>query len=353
MPGRALNDADPIQGYSPAGQLLHLVSGYWIAQAIYVAAELGIADLLGRKARLVDELARETGCDSPSLYRVLRALASVGIFSEAVPHGFVQTPMGALLRKDMPGNLAAFSRFQGDAWHWSAWGAIVDSVRSGKPAMTIRHDVSNCFEYLAQHPRSATLFDQAMGGYAAQVHAAVVDAYDFGPAACIVDVGGGQGALLAAILECAPQARGVLFDRSEVLHAAPALLQQYGVAERCQTVAGDFFEGVPAGGDLYLLSSVLHDWDDHDAAAVLRNVCAAMDDGARLLIVEQVLPDGDEPHPGKLIDLEMMLITGGRERTAQEYRALLADAGFVMRQVIPTAVSASIVEAHRAPAEGA
>ncbi len=340
-----LRDADPVQGFSPAGQLLNLICGYWIGQAIHVAAELGIADLLGRRARSVDELAQATGAHGPSLYRVMRALASAGIFSEAIPRGFVQTPMGALLRRDMPGNLAAFSRFQGDAWHWNTWGAIVDSVRSGTPAIVLRHDSPNCFDYLAHHPRSASLFNAAMSGYAAQVNGAVIDAYDFATAAQIVDVGGGQGALLATILEQAPKARGILFDRAEVLAGADALLQHRGVAGRCRTIAGDFFETVPVGGDIYVLSSVLHDWEDREATAVLRNVRAAMSGGGSLLIVEHVLPGGDEPHPGKLIDLEMMLVTGGRERTVQEYQALLRDAGFGKLNLIPTAASASIIEA--------
>lgn len=339
-----LNDADPVQGFSPAGQLLHLMCGYWIGQAIHVAAELGLADRIGKQARAVDELAQETGTHGPSLYRVLRALASAGIFSEAAPQRFVQTPMSVLLRRDMPGNLAAFSRFQGDAWHWNAWGAIVDCVRSGKPAMVLQHDAANCFEYLVHHPQSARVFDAAMSGYAAQVNAAVVDAYDFSTAAHIVDVGGGRGALLAAILESSPRARGLLFDRPEVLAGAMTLLREYRVADRCQTMAGDFFESVPAGADLYVLSSILHDWDDRQALALLRNVRAAMRQRGRLLIVEHVLPDGDEPHPGKLIDLEMMLITGGQERTQDEYAALLAAAGFGTPHLIPTASSATIVE---------
>lgn len=339
------DDADPIQGFSPAGQLLHLISGYWVAQAIYVAAELGIADLLGKKGRSIDELAQRTHTDGASLYRVLRALASVGIFAESAPQSFVQTPMGVLLRSDMPGNLAAFSRFQGDAWHWNAWGAIVDSVRSGKSAMTLCHGTANCFEYLAHHAPSASLFNLAMGGYAAQVNAAVVDAYDFSTAELIVDVGGGEGTLLATILECVPQARGVLFDRAEVLSGAAAVLQQHRVADRCLATAGDFFAGVPQGGDIYLLSSVLHDWNDSDATAILRNVRAAINGSGRLLIVEHVVPDGNESHPAKFIDLEMMLVTGGKERTAQEYQSLLSGAGLKLHRLIPTAASATIIEA--------
>ena len=296
----------------------------------------------------MEQLAEETRTHASSLCRVLRALASVGIFAEASPQHFVQTPMGVLLRKDMPGNLAAFSRMQGDAWHWQAWGDIVDSVRSGKTALALRHDTPNCFDYLAQHASSAAVFNDAMRGYAAQVNTAVVDAYDISAAALIVDVGGGNGGLLGAILQCAPRARGLLFDRPAVLAEAGVVLEQHRVAQRCVMQAGNFFETAPAGGDVYLLSSVLHDWDDDNASTVLRNVCIAMHDkspSARLLIVEHVLPGANEEHPGKFIDLEMMLVTGGRERTVEEYEALLNRNGFALHGVIPTAASASIVEA--------
>ena len=325
--------------------------GYWVAQAIHVAAELGLADLIGKKPRHVEQLAADTHTHAPSLYRVLRALASTGIFAEASPQHFVQTPMGVMLRTDMPGNLAAFSRMQGDAWHWQAWGDIVESVRGGKTALALRHNTPNCFDYLAQHARhapSAAVFNDAMRGYAAQVNTAVVDAYDFTAAALIVDVGGGNGGLLGAILECAPRARGLLFDRPAVLAEAGAVLEQHGAAQRCVMQAGNFFDTAPAGGDVYLLSSVLHDWDDDNASVILRHVRSAMHDKAataRVLVIEHVLPDTDEAHPGKFIDLEMMLVTGGRERTAEEYESLLNRNGFALHRVIPTAASASIVEA--------
>ncbi|MSQ58568.1 MAG: methyltransferase [Betaproteobacteria bacterium] len=325
--------------------MLHLISGYWVGQAIYAAAELGIADLLGKKGRPVGELARLTQSHEPSLYRLMRALASVGIFTEVAPGSFAQTPMGALLRSDMPGDLAAFSRFQGDAWHWQAWGAIAESVRSGMSAMTLMHGTPNCFQYLAVHERSAAIFNGAMGGYAAHVHAAVVDAYDFSNAGLIVDVGGGQGTLLAAILEAAPHASGLLVDRAEVLSGADAVLDH--VAGRCATQAGDFFTGVPSGGDIYVLSTVLHDWNDADAITILRHIREAMQDNGRVLVVEHVVPAGNEPHPSKFIDLEMMLVTGGKERTAEEYEFLLASAGLFLGRIISTAVSASIIEAER------
>jgi hypothetical protein len=350
---------DPIQGYSPAGQLLHLITGYWVSQAIYAAAELGIADHLGRKGRSVDDLARATNSHAPSLYRLLRALASVGVFSESAPREFALTPMGALLGSDMPGNLRAFSQLQGDSWHWRAWGAIATSIRTGKPAVatgpvdklssgSAAGSPRSCFDYLARHAGSAAIFNAAMTGYSARVHAAVAESYDFSKARLIVDIGGGEGALLASILAEHPHLRGILFDRSDVVSGAQDIFAQYAVTERCTSRVGDFFEEVPAGADCYLLCSVLHDWDDDRAAAILGRVASRLTAGARVLIVENVIPPGNEAHPGKLIDLEMLLVTGGRERTEAEFRELANAAGLDIVRIAPTAVSVSIIEARRA-----
>lgn len=337
--------SDPVQGFSPAGQLLHLITGFWTSQAIHVAAELGIADLLGRKPQSVEELARKSGADADALHRLLRALAGVGVVAEPVPRQFALSPMTVLLREDTPGNLRAFARFQGEGWHWGCWGDLLSTVRSGKPATLLRHGAANCFEYLANHPESARRFDDAMGAYSAQVHAAVVDAYDFSGAARIADIGGGTGTLLATVLSAAPRADGILFDRAAVLAGAPEVLQAHGVAARCSMVAGDFFASVPVSADLFLLSAILHDWDDEPAAAILRQVAAAMPAGARILIVENVIPDDAQPHPGKLIDLEMLVVAGGRERTEAQFAALFASAGLRLSRVVSTAVSASIIEA--------
>jgi hypothetical protein len=339
---------DPIQGFSPAGQLLHLISGYWVTQAIYVAAELGIADLLGRKGRSVDELASATQTHAGALYRVLRALASVGVFAEVSPRAFALTPIGALLRSDMPGNLRAFSRFQGDGWHWRSWGEVLASVRTGSPATRLALDAENCFEHLARHPESSRIFDEAMAGYAARVHAAVVDVYDFSAARLIVDVGGGSGTLLAKILAKHGEARGILLDLPDVVANAGDLFARHGVAGRCRAIGGDFFSVVPAGGDTYLLSTVIHDWNDERATEILHRVAAAMQPHGRVLIVENVIPTTDEAHPAKFLDLEMLVIAGGRERTQGEYASLLKRAGLRLERVLPTAALVSIVEARRA-----
>lgn len=342
-------DRDPVQGFSPAGQLLNLITGYWISQAIHVAAELGVADLLGKRGRPIEDLARETNANPDALYRLLRALAASGVFAESAPREFILTPMGALLKRDMPGNLRDFSRFQGDGWHWGAWGTLGESVRNGRPAQLLsRTDgthAANCFDYLANQPESATIFNAAMTGYTTQVHAAVAENYDFSGARVVMDVGGGHGALLAVLLDGFSQLRGVLFDRESVVAGAQQMFAGSGVADRVQVVAGDFFSAVPPGADIILLCAVIHDWDDERAAAILCNVAEVMPADGRILIVENVIPEGNAAHPGKLIDLEMLLMTGGRERTQQEFAGLLASAGLRIEHVIPTAVSVSIIDA--------
>lgn len=342
-------DRDPVQGFSPAGQLLNLITGYWISQAIYVAAGLGVADLLGKRGRPVEELARATDTNPDALYRLMRALAASGIFAEAAPREFMLTPMGALLKRDMPGNLRDFSRFHGGRWHWGAWGDLGESVRTGGPsrlgAGPDGEPAANCFDYLATQPESAAIFHSAMTGYTSQVHAAVAESYDFGTARDVIDVGGGHGALLALLLEQHPRLRGVLFDRESVVAQAHRTFAEFGVADRAQVVAGDFFQGVPLVADVALLCAVVHDWDDERAAAILRSVARAMPADGRVLVVENVIPEGNEAHAGKLIDLEMLLLTGGRERTRREFDVLLASAGLRIDRVLPTAVSVSIIEA--------
>ena len=338
-----------MQGFSPAGQLLSLITGYWISQAVCVAAELGIADLLDKRGRPIDDLALATNSNPDALYRLMRALAASGVFAEAAPREFKLTPMGALLKRDMPGNLREFSRFQGDGWHWNSWGALGESVRNGRPARLPCGSGSklaaNCFDYLATQPESAAIFNAAMTGYTTQVHAAIAENYDFGTARVVMDLGGGHGALLALLLDEHPQLRGVLFDRESVVAGAPRTFAEFGVADRSQVVAGDFFSAVPQGADIMLLCAVIHDWDDEQAASILRSVVKALPADGRVLIVENVIPEGNEAHPGKLIDLEMLLMTGGRERTQREFEVLLGVAGLRIERVISTAVSISIIEA--------
>ena len=346
------DERDPVQGFSPAGHLLSLITGYWISQAIHVAAQLGIADLLGKRGRPVEDLAAATGSNADALYRLLRGLASAGVFAEAAPRQFVLTPMGALLKREMPGNLRDFSRLQGEGWHWDAWGSLAESVRNGHPAQVLADGAgrpdANCFDYLASRPAAAAVFNAAMSGYSSQVHAAVADAYDFSAARVVMDVGGGQGGLLALLLGQYPSLRGVLFDQDSVVAGARETFLDAEVADRVQIVSGDFFSGLPQGANVVLLCAVIHDWDDDRAAAILGNVLRVLGRDGRLLIVDNVIPEGNEAHPGKLIDIEMLLLTGGRERTRREFEVLLGVAGLRIERVLPTAVSISIIEARPA-----
>jgi O-methyltransferase/methyltransferase family protein len=331
---------DPIP---PPAILLQMMTGYWVSQALYVAAKLGVADLLADGPRPVEALAAATQTDAPSLRRVLRALASVGVFTEARPGTFALTPLAALLRTGTPDSMRALAIMYAEE-QYRAWADVLHSVQTGKTAFEQQFGTSY-FAYLAQHPEADRVFNEAMTGYTTQLVGAVVDAYDFSPFKAFVDVGGGYGTLLAAILRRHPVARGILFDQPHVVAAAGEQLAAAGVAERCTTVGGDFFVEVPAGGDAYVLAQILHDWDDERSVAILLQSRRAMPAHGKLLVVELVLPPGEEPFFGKWLDLHMLVMLGARERTATEYEALFRSAGFVLARVVPTAAGPSIVEA--------
>jgi O-methyltransferase domain/Dimerisation domain len=324
--------------------LLRLASSHWVGQAVHVAAKLGVADLLEDGPKTPAALAEATGAHAGALHRLLRALASLGVFAEDGAGRFTLTPLAEGLRTSVPGSLRAYAILMGEEWHWRPWGELLASVRTGRPAFqeVFGQDV---FQYLGKHPDAASVFNAAMTSRTGQENAAVTAAYDW-PAGTIVDIGGGQGALLAAILERTPGARGVLFDLPHVIAAAAGLIEGAGLTARCELAAGSFFEQVPAGGDLYLLKRVIHDWDDERAAAILRRCRAAMGEGSRLLVIEHVLPSGNAPSWGKLLDLQMLVMTpGGRERDEAGFRSLLASAGLVLERIIPAGPTASLIEA--------
>jgi hypothetical protein len=331
----------------PVVQVNQLITGGWIAQAIGVAAELGIADLLIDGPKSGDELARATGSHPRALYRLLRALAGVGIFTEVEPEHFGLTPMADVLRSDAPVTLRGLARLVTGDVQWRTWGQLGDSVRTGQPAFERVHGV-DFWEYRAQHPEAGALFNAAMTGMSSLVANAVAAAYDFSGAGTVVDVGGGQGAMLIAILRANPELRGVVFDLPHVAAGAETAVTAAGLRERCAIAGGDMFEQVPPGGDIYLLSYIIHDWDDERSVAILTNCRQAMGPGGRLLLIEDVIPPGDTPSHGKLMDLNMLVSLGGQERTEAEYRALCAAAGFTLTRVIPTRSPRSIIEAEPA-----
>jgi hypothetical protein len=335
-----------LQDAPPQAALMQLMTGYWVSQGIYVAARLGLADLLADGPKTSRELAAATGTHAESLYRVLRMLASVGVFAEDGAGRFGLTPLAEPLTSG-PGSLRAIVTHWGEEPSWKAWGALLESVKTGQTAFVLANG-AEVFPYYATHPESARPFNEAMTEFSASVGAAVIEAYDFSEFRQIVDVGGGHGGLLTTILKANPQARGVVFDQPEVVAGAPAMIAAQGLQGRVEAAGGDFFASVPAGGDAYVMKHIIHDWDDERSIAILRNIRRAMADSGKLLLIESVVPPGNAPDFGKLVDVHMLVMTGGRERTEAEHAALFAKAGFRLTRVVPTQSPVSVVEAVKA-----
>lgn len=322
-------------------QLLAMAGGAWVTQMIHVAAELGLADELAGGERDVQELAEVCGAEADSLFRLLRGLASLGIFQETTARTFALTPLAELLRSDHPQSLRQFARMLGEE-HYLSWADLLHSVRSGESAFRHRHDCS-VFEWYQQNPRRGQIFDAAMGDNSRAAIGALLPAYDFGGIRHLVDVGGGQGLLLKAVLTANNHLRGSLFDQPQVVAGAEVPTE---LATRLELRGGDFFAEVPAGADAYLLKHILHDWGDDACRTILGHIRRAMAPGGRVLIVEQVIPPGNAPFPGKLMDLNMLVMTeGGRERTPADYDQLLQSAGLRLSRIVPTASPLSVVEA--------
>jgi hypothetical protein len=323
--------------------LLRLVNGYYVSQAIHVAASLGIADLLGDGTRTSDDLAHEADADPETLYRLLRALASVGVLHEGDGRLFSLTPVGELLRSDVPGSLHGWAAYAGRPYFWAAWAELLHSVRTGENAFQHVHG-QDIWSYRADRPDESALFDAAMKALTGASNAALIDAFDFSRFGTLVDVGGGNGALLASVLASNPALQGVLFDQAHVVAGADQVLEAAGVADRCRIESGSFFESVPEGGDAYLLKSIVHDWEDEESSAILRVVRAAMPEGATLLVVERDLGAPNEDAPTKFSDLNMLVGPGGRERTQDEYASLFESTGFRLVGATPTAGTHTVFE---------
>jgi hypothetical protein len=325
-----------------------MITGYWISQAIYVAAKLGIADLLKDGPKTDDELAQATGAHPRSLYRLLRALASVRVFAEAEDGRFGLTPLGEYLQTGIPGSVRALTINHGERLY-RPWGDLLHSVRTGETAFNHIFGM-DVWQYATQNPEAVAIFNEAMTELTTQISTAVVAAYAFSRSSKIVDIGGGNGALILSILQANPQMSGVLFDLPHVIESAKKHLDAAGLTGRCAVVAGDFFASVPSGGDTYILKNIIHDWDDEHALKILQNCHRAMAENGKLLLVEGIIPPGNEPSFGKLVDLNMLVMAGGGERTEAEYRALLAAAGFQLTNVVPlqSPLSFSVIEGVRA-----
>ena len=327
-------------------RLYNILIGSMKTQSIHAAAELGLADVLAGGDKDIAGLARAVGADSPALFRLLRALCSLGLISERGGL-YSLTAMGQLLRHDVPGSLRPFALLLGGAPWWRAWGSLTHAVRTGEGAFDATHGIGY-FDFLARDSGEKRRFHDFMTSICEMNNGAIVAGYPFADLGKIVDVGGGEGRLLAAILAAAPRARGVLFDLPgtvpDPLALAPSL------RHRIDIVGGDFFREVPAGGDLYVLQQVLHDWDDADALRILVNCREAMDPGGKLLVIDALIEPGNQPSFNKFTDLHMMVLSnGGRERTAAEFKSLFERAGLTLTRIIPTTTAFAIVEGSQAP----
>ena len=330
----------------PTQILQRMIVGSWITQAIYVAAQLGIADLLKDGSKSNDELAITTGVDAKSLYRLLRALASVGIFAEGISGYFELTPLAECLQSDRNNSLRAYAIKSGQAWEWQPWGYLLESVKTGKPVIKniFGMDIS---DYLANDASAAKLYNQAISNFSEKQDVAITSGYNFSFIRNLVDVAGGRGTLIASILKANLTMQGILFDLPHVVADTKPLIEALELQDRCQLVGGNFFESVPTGGDAYLLRYIIHDWDDERAITILKNCYEAMQSNGRVLLVEMVIPQGNEPFYGKLLDLQMLLNYGGRERTEVEYQVLLETAAFLLTKIYPVAPPVSVIEAIR------
>jgi len=328
---------------SPTQALRRLVNGYQVTQAIHVAATLGIADLLRDGPRSSADVAAATETHAPSLHRVLRALAALGVLHEGDDGRFSLTPIGECLRSDADEPVGGWADYVGRPAHFRAWGALLHTVRTGENAFESVHG-TDVWEYRARHPQDGAVFDHAMTDISRRANAHLLETYDFGGLDLVVDVGGGHGALLAAVLGAHPPIRGVVFDQPHVVAGAPEVLAAARVADRCEVVGGSFFEAVPPGGDAYMLKAILHDWEDDDAVRILRRCRAAVSEGGMVLVVERELGAPNESSAAKLSDLNMMVGPGGRERTRDEFADLLSAGGFALQRVVPTAIGLSVFE---------
>jgi hypothetical protein len=324
--------------------LLDLINGYRITQAIYVVATLGIPDMLGSGSRCNDELASAAGADADALYRVLRALAAVGVLHEGDARQFSLTSVGERLRTNVDGSRNAWARFVGRPAMWHAWGALSHTVQTGETAFRHVHGVGT-WQFRARHTAESAVFDAAMREGSAEVLEPLMAAHDFSAYRHVIDVGGSDGTLLAGLLAHYPSLTGTLMDLPQVVAKADAVFRTAGVRERASIVSGSFFDGVPPGADVCLLKHIIHDWQDAHALAILRNCRRAMREDGCLLLIERILGAPNEDVSTKLSDLNMLVNAGGRERTREQFCELLDKSGFTLEAAVPLPASRSLLKA--------
>jgi len=328
----------------PHAQMIQMAMAHWVSRIVYLAAKLNLADHLAGGAKSAADLAGPTGTHAPALYRLMRTLSNLGVLTEDPQHRFGLTPIGASLKSDAPERTRNAVLTVASDWWFRGFGELEHSVRTGESGFEKALGMP-IFDFLAKSPEEASRFSDTMVCFHGMEPAAVAEAYDFSGVGTLIDVGGATGHLLATILKRYPTTRGILYDLPHVVRDAPAFLAPSGVADRITIQSGSFFDSVPAGGDAYLLSHIIHDWSEELCLTILAHCKRAMGPKSRLLLVEMVLPEGDTPHPGKMLDLMMLVGPGGMERTEKGYAELLTKAGLKLVRVVPTASPVSVVEA--------
>lgn len=330
-------------GPPPQAIMMQMSMGAMVTQAIYVAAKLRIADILADGEKHIDEIATEAEAHSPSLYRILRTLASLGVFNETQSRTFANTPLSEVLRADMPGSMRNSMIFMGEPWHYNTWSNMLHSAKTGGTAWKETYG-EEVFDWFPKNLEASEIFNGCMSELSAGAAPAIVDAYDFSGINTLVDVAGGHGFLLSQILKANPGIKGILFDMEHVIAGAADMLRAHGVDDRVEKVSGDFFVEVPAA-DAYILKHIIHDWDDERAIKIMQTIHRSMAAEGKLLLSEMVIPEGNEPHPGKMLDLEMLTSPGGIERTEAEYAELFERSGFRLNRIVPTMSPHSVIEA--------
>jgi ubiquinone/menaquinone biosynthesis C-methylase UbiE len=331
----------------PHVAMLQIMNGMWVSQIASAFAQLGLADFIAAGTRHTDHLAEESGANADALYRLCRAAQTIGLCREVAPHEFALTPTGETLRSQAPGSMRDLLIAETAPGHWLPWGRLTDAVRRGTHMTEETLGVST-WEYYAKNAEEGQCFARGMSNLSAIATEDVAAVYNVGEAKTVIDVGGSEGVLLRGLLRHAPEARGILFDRPEIVEYARAAIAASPFAGRIELVGGDFFAEVPGGGDVYLLKHILHDWPDADCERILANVHRAADPGSRLVLVEFLVPEEPQPSPVTLMDMNMLVMLGGRERTAGEVRALLAKSGFEVERIVPTHGMFAVIEARRA-----
>jgi hypothetical protein len=334
--------ATPVQPTPEAvQQAFQLMTGHIVTSAVNISARLGLSDRLAKGPRTAEDIARETGANPEALYRLMRALASVGVFDEGPDRRFALTPVGAAL---CDGPVRWMALWIAGEFNYHVYANAMHSVMTGESAVP-KTTGNEVFEHFAKNPELSKVFNDAMTGFSNVVIPAIVDSYDFSGIGTLVDIAGGHGAVLTGVLAKHPGMKGILFDVEHVIEGAKPKIEAQGLTGRVTTASGDFFKAVPSGGDAYIMKHIIHDWDDEKAALILSNIRKVLPKDGRVILIEAVIPSGNEPGLGKILDLEMLVMPGGKERTEQEFRALFDRAGFELTRIVPTPSPLSIVEA--------